>query len=346
MSELISNIHGPLGIITLNRPDALNALTYDMCLGIEKILGEFEADDTVKIIAIDAVGDKAFCAGGDISHMYETAKDGNYEYGRKFWTDEYRLNAKLATCPKPVVSFLQGFTMGGGVGVGCHVAHRIVCETSKIAMPECAIGLVPDVGGSYLLALAPGRVGEFMGVTTYRMSAADAIWAGFADRFVPYDQWPALKQALIDTGDIGVIETFVGDAGPAPLLAMQGDIDRNFAGETFGDILRALRSDETSFAKDTLQKLSTPSPMAMAAAVELIHRARAADDIVKSLELEYRYTFRSASDGEFIEGIRAMIIDKDKSPKWQHDLDGPFGLAATKMLLPLGADALDLREPA
>lgn len=160
MSDLIARKDGKAGRFTLNRPGALNALTYEMCLQIESYLGKWEADPDVEVILFEGAGERAFCAGGDITAMYKTAVAGDYDYGRQFWTDEYRLNAKLATSPKPIISFLHGFTMGGGVGLGCHLPHRIVCESSQIAMPECGIGLVPDVGGSLLLARAPGRFGE------------------------------------------------------------------------------------------------------------------------------------------------------------------------------------------
>jgi enoyl-CoA hydratase len=139
---------------------------------------------------IDAAGDKAFCAGGDIAEMYATGTAGDFDYGRRFWADEYRMNAKLFNFPKPVVTFLQGFTMGGGVGVGCHGSHRIVGDSSQIAMPECGIGLVPDVGGSLILARAPGRLGEYLGTTAARMGPGDAIHAGFADYYIPEDAGP------------------------------------------------------------------------------------------------------------------------------------------------------------
>lgn len=345
MPDLITKIQGHAGRMTLNRPDALNAMTYEMCLEIERQLDLWERDDAVKIVILDAVGDKAFCAGGDIAKMYETAKAGDYDYGRKFWTDEYRLNAKLATSPKPIVSFLQGYTLGGGVGIGCHVPHRIVCETSKIGMPECAIGLIPDVGGSLLLARSPGRVGEYLGITAARMSAADAIWAGFADYFIPQDQWDACISALCETGDLSAIDVYVQVAGPSDLAALQPDIDRCFGGETLSDILNALRFDGSDFAENTMAKL-TASPLAMASAVEVTHRVRTLDDIVAALDMEYRFTYRAASDGEFIEGIRAMIIDKDKQPKWQHRLDDRLTLAVSRMLRPLGKDKLDLTEGA
>jgi enoyl-CoA hydratase len=187
---------GRAGRITLNRPQALNALTWDMCTRIEAALDAWASDDAVAMLVIDAAGDKAFCAGGDIAEMYATGTAGDYEYGRRFWADEYRMNAKLFNFPKPVATFLQGFTMGGGVGVGCHASHRIVCDTSRIAMPECGIGLVPDVGGSLILARAPGRLGEYLGVTAARMGPGDAIHAGFADYFVPLDLGRSEGRAL------------------------------------------------------------------------------------------------------------------------------------------------------
>ena len=162
-ADVIIRTQGRAGRITLNRPAALNALTYEMCLQIEAALDSFEANGNIDLIVLDGAGARAFCAGGDIAQMYRTGTAGDFDYGRRFWADEYRLNAKLATCPKPVVSFLHGFTMGGGVGVGCHGSHRIVGESSRIAMPECGIGLVPDVGGSLLLARAAGADGGISG---------------------------------------------------------------------------------------------------------------------------------------------------------------------------------------
>ena len=194
MTETILRKTGRAGHITLNRPKALNALTWDMCSAIEAALDDWHDDPDVALIIIDGAGDRAFCAGGDIAEMYAAGQRGDLDYGRRFWRDEYRLNAMIYDYPKPIVTFLHGFTMGGGVGVGCHARHRIVCENSQIAMPECSIGLVPDVGGSLILAKAPGHVGEFLGLSGDRMDASDAIYVGFANHFVPQDAWDALKQ--------------------------------------------------------------------------------------------------------------------------------------------------------
>src|SRR6056297_2638543 len=176
---------GRAGRITLTRPKAMNALSYDMCLAIEDALDNWATDDSVDLLMIDAEGDRAFCAGGDIQKLYQTGRAGDFAYGRRFWRDEYRMNARLAEYPKPVVSLMQGFTMGGGVGVGCHDSHRVVGASTRIAMPECGIGLIPDVGGTRLLANAPGRLGEFIGLTGHRLGPGDAIVAGFADHYLP-----------------------------------------------------------------------------------------------------------------------------------------------------------------
>ena len=344
MSDLIVQIEGTAGRITLNRAKALNALTYEMCLEIEAALDLWEADPKVTVIILDAAGDRAFCSGGDITVMYETAKAGNFEYGRKFWTDEYRLNAKLATSPKPIVSFLHGFTMGGGVGLGCHVSHRVVCANSQIAMPECSIGLVPDVGGSLLLARSPGRFGEYLGTTTSRMGPADAIFAGFADYYIPRDQWPNVIKVLCERGTAEVLPQAAVDPGPAPLLSIEAEVNEFFRGEYFSDIIINLQQTGGRFALETLKKLEKPSPLAMAATIEMIHRVRGLNDIVPALEMEYRFTHRSAEEGDFIEGIRALVIDKDKSPKWQHGLTDPLLAAASAMLRPLGPLSLDLTE--
>ena len=181
MIDILIAKDGVAGRITLNRLPALNALTYEMCNAIVVALDIWQSDPEITLVIFDAMGQKAFCAGGDIVELYSTGQLGNFAYGQSFWRDEYRLNAKIKAFPKPVISFMQGFIMGGGVGLGCHSSHRVVGDSSQIAMPECGIGLVPDVGGSLILANAPGRLGEYLGTTATRLNAGDAIMAGFAD---------------------------------------------------------------------------------------------------------------------------------------------------------------------
>ncbi|CUH53494.1 enoyl-CoA hydratase/isomerase family protein [Shimia marina] len=344
MDDISIRISGQTGRITLTRPKALNALSYDMCLAIEAALDSWATDDTVKMIVIDAEGDKAFCAGGDIAELYDTGTAGDYAYGQRFWADEYRMNAKLFEFPKPVVSFMQGFTMGGGVGVGCHGSHRIVGESSQIAMPEVGIGLVPDVGGSLILARAPGRLGEYLGMTAARLNAADAIYAGFADFFIPQDHWPTLIEQLEETGDWTLIDAAATPPEESTLAAQQKDIDANFGGETLNDVLNALHHAHDDLAPAALKKLGRNSPLAMGAALEIIHRVRTGDDIRFALDQEYRFTFRAMEHGDFLEGIRAQIIDKDRNPQWKYTLEEVPAGVITKMVLPLGSDALTFEK--
>ncbi|MBV7410006.1 enoyl-CoA hydratase/isomerase family protein [Maritimibacter sp. DP1N21-5] len=339
--DIFCEIKGRAGRITLNRPKALNALTYDMCLAIEKALDDWREDDAVEIVVIDAAGDKAFCAGGDIQEMYDTGIAGNFDYGRRFWTDEYRMNAKIAEYPKPIVAFLQGFVMGGGVGIGGHASHRIVCETSQVAMPETGIGLVPDVGGTLLLARAPGMIGEYLGLTAARMDAGDAIHAGFADSFVPREYWLDLIVDLEETADVTVIEKVKGPAPESKLIALRTTIDTCFAGG-LAHIVSALEGDGSEFAASALKAIGRNSPLAMAVTLVNIARARAADDIRAVLGFEYEYTYRSMEHGDFLEGIRAAIVDKDRNPKWKHPLDALPDEAVETMTAPLGVDALKI----
>jgi enoyl-CoA hydratase len=334
--------HGPTGRVTLDRPQALNALTLDMVHAIEAALDRWAHDPGVAMLVIDGVG-RAFCAGGDIAEMFATGSDGNWAYGRRYWRDEYRLNAKLANYDKPVATFLQGYTMGGGVGVGCHARHRIVGDTSRVAMPECGIGMVPDVGGSLLLARAPGRLGEYLGLTSARMGPGDAIHAGFADAYLPEAGWPDLIRALEETGDWQLIDEAAQSPPPSAMGAAQAEIDSLFDGETHRDILAALADAGTPLAREARAAMARNSPLAMACAVEVIHRARAADRIEAALVEEYRFAWRAAEQGDFVEGIRAKIVDKDNAPRWRHlDAFDPTKAEVARMLAPLGAD--ELRE--
>ncbi|MGH1354220.1 MAG: enoyl-CoA hydratase/isomerase family protein [Thalassovita sp.] len=345
MSETHIRIQGRAGRITLTRPKALNALSYDMCLAIEQALEDWREDDDVALIILDAEGDKAFCAGGDIAEMYATGTAGDFAYGRKFWRDEYRMNAKLAEYPKPIVSLMHGFTMGGGVGLGGHVGARVVCESSQISMPECGIGFVPDVGGSYILAQAPGRLGEYLGLTAARMGPGDAIHAGFADHFIPQDQWSALIQALTETGGLTPLEQAAQSAPDSPMAAQQALIDNLFDGEALQDVLNTLRASDTELAAKSLKTLMHNAPLSMAVTLEMIHRLRGPGlTIRKALEMEYRVSHRIMEHGDFLEGIRAQIIDKDRTPIWKHAHDSVPAIAVSQMLMPLGADSLGFEE--
>ncbi|MDC3081125.1 enoyl-CoA hydratase/isomerase family protein [Paracoccaceae bacterium] len=306
---------GYIGHITLNRPDVLNSLTYSMILAIEKSLNEWETDESIALVIIDAKGDRAFCAGGDIQILYENGFKKNFSYGQKFWADEYRLNEKIANYKKPFIAFMQGFTMGGGVGVSCHGSHRIVGETSKIAMPECSIGLVPDVGGSFLLAKLPGNIGTFLGTTGKRMNASDAIYCGFADYFVPEKKWEDLKEKLVETGNVDWIEKFQESA-------QTSEIENSFSqiSEAMVDISSKnieLRLKHPFFEKD-LSALRFNSPISVAYTIMMLKMEKVRNNISDALDAEYSFTARSQEFGDFQEGIRAAVIDKDRNPSWKH----------------------------
>ena len=318
MSDVLIRIEGRAGRVTLNRPKALNALTWDMCLAIEEALDAWRDDPDVALVVIDGAGDRAFCAGGDIADIYRTISEGDFDYGRRFWADEYRLNAKIAGYPKPYIAFMQGYTMGGGVGVSCHGSHRIVGDTSRIAMPECGIGLVPDVGGSLLLAHAPGRTGEYLGLTTTRMGPGDAIFAGFADSIVPEADWPDLIATLERTGDAGVIADAACPPPEAPLVTQQAAIARHFGAATLAEVWQGLASDNSDFAATARTALARVSPLSAAVTLDLVRRVRADPTMANALTLERRVTWRAAEHGDLVEGIRTTIIDKDDAPRWRH----------------------------
>ena len=306
---------GYVGHITLNRPDVLNSLTYSMILSIENALIEWETDEGIALVIIDAKGDRAFCAGGDIQILYENGFNKNFAYGQKFWADEYRLNEKIANYKKPFVAFMQGFTMGGGVGVSCHGSHRIVGETSKIAMPECSIGLVPDVGGSFLLAKLPGNIGTFLGVTGKRMKASDAIYCGFADYSIPETKWEDLKEKLCDTGNIDWIKKFQGSTEASEIENSFSQISEAMVDVSTKNIESRLQ--HPFFEKD-LSALRFNSPISVAYTISMLKMEKVRNNISDALDAEYSFTARSQEFGDFQEGIRAAVIDKDRTPLWKN----------------------------
>lgn len=345
MADISIRKAGKSGRITLTRERALNALSYEMCLAIEDAIDAWRNDPDVALVIIDAAGEKAFCAGGDIAELYETGTKGDYSYGRKFWADEYRLNNKLKTYSKPIISLMQGFTMGGGVGIGCHGSHRIVCETSQMAMPECGIGLVPDVGGSYILANAPGKIGAYLGATAYRMDAADAIYTGFADHFISKSVWPELINSLEDSGDISLIASMSQPVLPSRLEQQRTEIDQLFATTNLAELAKQIEQSESELAQQSAKSLNRNSPLAMAVTLKLVETISSTSaDLAQALTLEYRYTYRAMEHGDFLEGIRAAIIDKDRNPRWRQTLYDVDDAELNLMMAPLGEHELSLRE--
>lgn len=345
MNEIDIRIEGRAGRITLSRPAALNALNHKMVQALDRALKDWRNDPRVALVLIDAAGDRAFCAGGDIAEVHAAGRTGDFAFGQRFWRDEYRMNDRIARFGKPVVSLIHGFCMGGGVGVACHASHRIVGETAQLAMPECAIGLVPDVGGSFLLARAPGHLGAWLAVTGARMGPGDAIFAGFADTFVPQADWPALRVALIETGDPASIAVFSRTAPEGRLDALLPQIDAAFAKGSLPAIIGRLEAQQTPFATETLEALGRASPLSAVTSLEMQRRLKPAPDLRAALDLEYRATWRAQQDMDLQEGIRAAIIDKDRRPKWRHASPADVDRAEVEALLaPLGPDALTFEE--
>ncbi|WP_099866509.1 enoyl-CoA hydratase/isomerase family protein [Pararhizobium haloflavum] len=345
VSGTITRREGRAGRITLNRPQALNALTHEMAGEIEAALLAWRDDDDIALVIIDAVGERAFCAGGDIQDLYRTGKSGDFSYGRRFWADEYRLNALIDSYPKPYVAVMDGITMGGGVGIAAHGSHRIVTERTVLAMPECGIGLIPDVGGSMILGHAPGRLGLYLGLTGKRLKADGAILTGFADAFVPSQSVAELTARLIETGDAdGALSSLAVDPDGGALRELQAEIKVAFAGSDPADCLRRLddASADGNWQAEAAKAMRRASPLSIQCAHAAILKASEISDLRDALKLEYRFSWRCMEHGDFLEGVRAQIIDKDRNPHWRHrDIDAAAHDAA-KMLESLGDDELVL----
>ncbi|HEY4940449.1 MAG TPA: enoyl-CoA hydratase/isomerase family protein [Rhizomicrobium sp.] len=314
--EILFEKRGAVGLITLNRPKALNALTYDMAMAMRNALRIWEREENVKTVVIQGAGERAFCAGGDIRWLYDNGKAG-MPCTVEFYRHEYLLNVLIKHYPKPYVALLRGFVMGGGVGVSVHGSHRIADESMLFAMPETGIGLFPDVGGSYFLPRCPGEIGMYLGLTGARLRTADALYAGVATHFVPAGKREALLSAMAD--------------GKVPDMAMQGlcetvpdvfltehreKIDRIFGGGSVEDILAALDADRTDWAADAAKTIRTKSPTATKLAFRQI-REGAKLSFDDCMRMEFRMVTRVIAGHEFYEGVRATIIDKDGAPKWQ-----------------------------
>ncbi|WP_433727200.1 enoyl-CoA hydratase/isomerase family protein [Nocardia sp. CA-129566] len=318
-SEVIIDKRDGLGLITLNRPKAINALNHPMALAITAALQAWVDDDEVQTVVVTGAGERGLCAGGDIVAIHNDAKSGATTADSAtgvFWRDEYVLNALIGRYPKPYVVIMDGIVMGGGVGLSGHGSHRIVTERSKIGMPEVGIGFVPDVGGTYLLARTPGEIGTHVALTTARMSAGDAIAAGFADYYVASEDIPALLETLrTETAEIAIAK-FATDAPESGLLAQQDWIDACYSANTVEEIVDRLRSHESPEAAKAATELLAKSPVALKVTLRSLRAARAATSLEAVLNEEYRVSIAALSSHDLVEGIRAQVIDKDRNPQW------------------------------
>ncbi|WP_298364255.1 enoyl-CoA hydratase/isomerase family protein [uncultured Bradyrhizobium sp.] len=345
--DLIARKEGSAGIIRLNRPKAINAVTLEMFHDIDKALDAFEADPDVAVIVLEGAGERGLCAGGDIRALWESSKVKG-DLGKILWRDEYILNARIKKFPKPYVAFMDGIVMGGGVGLSAHSRHRVVTERTKLAMPEVGLGFFPDVGGTYLLSRSPGEIGTYFGLTGTTMNGPDAIYAKFADAVVPSAKLPALREALtkIAPGTTSIeidrlIAGFATGEKSGPVAAMQARIDGWFARGRMEDVVAALEADGSELAQATLKTLSEKSPRGMVVTLKLLRLARATETLEECLVREYRAALEVFASDDFREGVRAAVIDKDRNPKWQ---PARIEDVTAEMLVPyfaeIGADEL------
>jgi enoyl-CoA hydratase/carnithine racemase len=326
--EILLDQRGGLGVITLNRPKALNTLSLAMYRVFDPQLLLWGGDESVQALLVRGAGDRAFCAGGDVRAIYDARHQprGAGDYKADFFREEYCLIQRVHRFPKPYVALVDGITMGGGAGVSINGSHRVASERTLFAMPEVQIGLFPDVGASRFLNLCPGRIGRYLALSGTRIRAADALYCGFATHYVPHDRLAALTDALaaLDWDPRArhrqvdeTIARFAGDPGPAPLKALQAEIDRCFSGGSVEAIVAALMRETADWAKAALAAIGRASPLSLKIAFHQLELGRGMS-IEEALALEYRMTQHVMQGHDFFEGIRALLVDRDNAPRWQH----------------------------
>lgn len=318
MSEpnVVIEQRGHLGVLTLNRPQALNALTHDMVTTLTLALEQWAQDPTVKTVLITGAGDRGLCAGGDIVSIHRDATTGGTG-SEDFWRDEYALNALISTYPKPYVALMDGIVLGGGVGVSAHASHRVVTERTRIGMPETGIGFLPDVGGTWLLSHAPGELGTHVALTAGHIGAGDAIELGLADVYLEATDLGVLIDRLAREPVNVALTALVRPTPPSSLAQQREWIDQAYAAEDIASILEALTARPEPDAQAAADKISRNSPTALAVTLRALRAARDAAGLVEALDQEYRIAVRMLRGHDFPEGIRAQVIDKDRNPKWR-----------------------------
>ncbi len=321
--EILFTVERGAGVITLNRPKVLNALTFDMVKRMDRQLIDWAKDPKVKVVMITGAGDRAFCSGGDIKSVAEAVKQGGdarAEAG-EFFRAEYTLNHRIFTYPKPYIALVDGIVMGGGKGVSAHGSHRIVTENAVFAMPEATIGFFPDVGGGYFLPRCPGQTGLYLALTSRRAKTFDTLYIGFATHFVPHAKMQELREEIADAPEnLTVILNRLSEE-PAPvsdLVPVREKIDSCFGHDSIAEIFAALERDASPWALGTLQALQAVSPSSLKIALQQIRRG-AAMDFANVMAMEYRLSQTCIDRPDFYEGVRAALIDKDRNPHWNPD---------------------------
>ena len=315
-AEVLFQIRGHAGVVTLNRPQALNALTLAMVEDMSAALGRWAADDAVRHVVVRASGDKAFCAGGDIRALYDWGRAKDPKVFR-FFRGEYVLNTLIKRYPKPYVAVIDGIVMGGGVGVSVHGSHRVASERLVFAMPETGIGFFPDVGGTYFLPRLPGEAGMYFGLTGERCRSGDALYAGIATHHVPSARLGELSDELMRADDVDdCLSRFAADPGTSPLRQRQPDIDRHFGRDSVEAILAGLDADPSEWAQKTAATLRGKSPTSLKVAFRQLREGRRRD-FEDCMRLEFRIVHRIVEGHDFYEGTRAAVIDKDQNPRWR-----------------------------
>ena len=314
-ATVVMRREGAIGTVLMNRPRALNALDIGMIRGLQAALDAWRDDAAVKLALLEGAGGKAFCAGGDVRGIRDSAITGDTASIEAFFSEEYAMNRGIARFGKPWVSFIDGVCMGGGIGVSVHNGPRVVTENALLAMPETAIALFPDVGTSYVLPRLPDQLGTWLALTGARLRGADAVHAGLATHFVPRARLPDLKAALME-GDASVVERFAENPPPAGFEAHRGAIRRCFAADTVPAILRALEAEGTEWAAEQVAILRRMSPTSLSVSLELLRRGAAAT-LDECLEMELALTRVVVNrHPDFREGVRAVLVDKDNKPSW------------------------------
>ncbi len=344
MSEdVLLERRGGLGIVTLNRPQALNTMSLAMYRSFDPALRAWAGDPAVRAVVVQGAGPRAFCAGGDVVAIWEAREKGEDGYAADFFREEYALVRRVHRFPKPYVALIDGVTMGGGAGIAVNGRFRVATERTLFAMPEVQIGLFPDVAATRFLNLCPGRIGLYLALTGTRLAAADALYCGFATHFVPHERLAALIDALADLGDaaeIGAaIAAHAGDPGAATLPPLEAAIGRCFAGVNVEAIADALAREEGAWAKDARAAMERASPTSLKLAFRQL--AFGVMEVEAALALEYRMTQHVVAAHDFFEGIRAQLIAKDRAPRWQPaSLVGVSDAAIDAYFAPIGAREL------